>query len=104
MGGKILVFFLLIFSGVVIAQEAPFSRGDNLTNWFQASNVRQIQFTKYTKKDLKRVTLEPNETKTVSLSITPEKLAFYDINMNFTVEPGKFVIMRGNSSRDEDLT
>ncbi|HEX4351138.1 MAG TPA: hypothetical protein VH251_12160 [Verrucomicrobiae bacterium] len=30
-------------------------------------------------------------------------MAFYDINMKFTVEPGEFEIMVGNSSRDEDL-
>ncbi|KAB2925280.1 MAG: cellulase family glycosylhydrolase [Bacteroidetes bacterium] len=33
------------------AQNAPFSRGVNLTNWFQEASPRQIQFSKYTKKD-----------------------------------------------------
>ncbi|MCX6224740.1 MAG: cellulase family glycosylhydrolase [Bacteroidia bacterium] len=33
------------------AQQAPFSRGVNLTGWFQANSVRQIQFNRYTKKD-----------------------------------------------------
>lgn len=32
--------------------EIPFTRGVNLTNWLQASNVQQIQFTKFTKQDL----------------------------------------------------
>ncbi len=32
--------------------EIPFKRGVNLTNWLQASSVRQIQFTKFTKQDL----------------------------------------------------
>jgi beta-glucosidase len=54
-------------------------------------------------KDFRRVTLEPGETTTVELSITPDKLAFYDINMQYTVEPGDFTIMVGNSSRDQDL-
>jgi beta-glucosidase len=54
-------------------------------------------------KGFKRITLKPGQTETVSLDITSEHLAFYDIDMNYTVEPGEFVIMVGNSSRDEDL-
>ena len=38
-----------------------------------------------------------------TLSITPDSLAFYDINMDYVVEPGDFEVMVGNSSRDEDL-
>ncbi len=33
------------------AQEAPFHRGVNLTNWFQAPSARQMQFTRYTRQD-----------------------------------------------------
>jgi len=54
-------------------------------------------------KGFQRLTLAPGETKTVALDITPEHLAFYDIDMNYVVEPGEFEIMVGNSSRDEDL-
>jgi beta-glucosidase len=54
-------------------------------------------------KGFKKVWLEPGEAKTVTLEITPESLAFYDINMKYLVEPGDFEIMVGNSSRDEDL-
>jgi beta-glucosidase len=54
-------------------------------------------------KGFKKISLQPGETQTVTLDITPEALAFYDINMQFVVEPGEFEIMAGNSSRDEDL-
>jgi len=54
-------------------------------------------------KGFQRITLKPGQTETVSLDITPEHLAFYDIDMTYSVEPGEFVIMVGNSSRDEDL-
>lgn len=54
-------------------------------------------------KGFERVFLRPGETKTVSFDITPDLLAFYDINKNYTVEPGEFEIKVGNSSRDEDL-
>jgi beta-glucosidase len=54
-------------------------------------------------KGFRRVWLEPGETRTITFDITPELLAFYDVNMKFTVEPGDFDIMIGASSRDADL-
>ncbi|MFP5228036.1 MAG: glycoside hydrolase family 3 N-terminal domain-containing protein [Acidobacteriota bacterium] len=54
-------------------------------------------------KGFKKVYLEPGETTTVTLDITPSALAFFDVNMKHTVEPGEFSIMIGTSSRDEDL-
>ncbi|ARA93144.1 beta-glucosidase [Rhodothermaceae bacterium RA] len=50
-----------------------------------------------------RVTLDPGERTTVCFDITPEHLAFYDINMEYVVEPGDFLLMVGTSSRDADL-
>ena len=35
-------------------------------------------------KGFQKVSLQPGETKTVSLDITPESLAFYDMKMKFT--------------------
>ena len=54
-------------------------------------------------KGFRRITLESHQTQTVSLDITPEHLAFYNIDMKYIVEPGTFEIMVGNSSRDCDL-
>ena len=54
-------------------------------------------------KGFQKVWLNPGETQTIKLPIDSESLAFYDINMDFTVEPGEFEIMVGNSSRPEDL-
>ncbi|MBO9701740.1 MAG: glycoside hydrolase family 3 C-terminal domain-containing protein [Sporocytophaga sp.] len=51
-------------------------------------------------KGFKRVTLNPGETKTVSFTINPSLLSFYDINMNYGVEPGKFTLMTGGNSTD----
>ena len=39
----------------------------------------------------------------VELEITPDSLAFHDIDMKYVVEPGEFTIMVGTSSRDCDL-
>ena len=54
-------------------------------------------------KGFEKVSLKPGETKTVTLAITPESLAFYDVDMKYVVEPGEFEIMVGSSSRDGDL-
>ena len=54
-------------------------------------------------KGFERVSLRPGERKTVAFDITPESLAFYDVNMKYVVEPGEFEVMVGSSSRDSDL-
>ena len=54
-------------------------------------------------KGFEKITLGPGQSTTVSFEITPESLAFLDINMEFVVEPGSFDIMVGTSSRSEDL-
>jgi len=54
-------------------------------------------------KGFKKINLKPGENKRVTFDISPEHLAFTDINMNYTVEAGEFEIMIGSSSREEDL-
>jgi beta-glucosidase len=54
-------------------------------------------------KDFKRVWLKPGEKKSIELLVTPEKLSFYNTNMEYVVEPGEFEIFVGNSSLDKDL-
>lgn len=55
-------------------------------------------------KDFKRVTVEPGETKTVELQITPDKLKYWNIDMDYKADPGEFTVMVGNSSADDSLT
>ena len=50
-----------------------------------------------------KVALAAGETTTVELELGPDAFAFWDIDMQYVVEPGEFVIMVGTSSRDEDL-
>ena len=54
-------------------------------------------------KGFAKVALEPGETKTITLPIACDSLAFFDLNMEYVVEPGDFTIMVGTSSRDCDL-
>jgi beta-glucosidase len=49
------------------------------------------------------VALNPGETKTVTLKLTPEDLQLLDIDMHWRVVPGDFEIMVGRSSEDLPL-
>ena len=51
-------------------------------------------------KGFHRVALQPGESKTVTLEITPDRLAFWNIDMMHVVEPGEFKIMVGPNSVD----
>ena len=54
-------------------------------------------------KGFERISLEPDETRTVQFEITPDMLAYYDLEMKWRVEPGDFTLMAGSSSRERDL-
>jgi len=49
-------------------------------------------------KGFKKVTLQPGESKEVSFEISEEMFRFYDIDMEFVSEPGKFVVYIGGDS------
>lgn len=52
-------------------------------------------------KRFKRITLEPQESKTVKFNLSASELSFYDIESNdFIVEQGEFEIQIGSSSQD----
>jgi beta-glucosidase len=50
-----------------------------------------------------RVALEPGETKTVTMRLTPEDLQLLDIDLHWRVVPGDFEIMVGKSSAEIPL-
>lgn len=78
-------------------------RGDEVVQLYIRDVVSSVTRPVKELKGFKRVTLEPGETARVGFEITPELLAFYDIDMLFRVEPGEFRLMVGSSSRDADL-
>ena len=51
-------------------------------------------------KGFKRINLKKGETKTVSFTITPDDLMFYNQQLEYKCEPGDFNIMVGPNSRD----
>ena len=74
--------------------------GDEVVQMYIRDKVSTVTRPVQELKGFQRITLEPGETKNVTLSITLEKLQFYDINMKRVVEPGEFEIMVGTSSVD----
>ncbi|HTY63555.1 MAG TPA: glycoside hydrolase family 3 N-terminal domain-containing protein [Acidobacteriota bacterium] len=77
--------------------------GDEVVQMYIRDKVSSVTRPVKELKGFGRLTLEPGQTATVTFDIKPEHLAFYDIDMNYVVEPGEFEIMVGNSSRDRDL-
>ncbi|MCG8385816.1 MAG: glycoside hydrolase family 3 C-terminal domain-containing protein [Cytophagales bacterium] len=51
-------------------------------------------------KGFQKVALKPGETKTVRFQVNPEMLSFYNLQMDWGVEPGEFEVMIGRSSQD----
>jgi beta-glucosidase len=55
-------------------------------------------------KGFKRVHLVPGETRSLELPVTPESLAFWDIDKQYRVEPGEFAMMVGQDSVNVQTT
>ncbi|HLA42402.1 MAG TPA: glycoside hydrolase family 3 C-terminal domain-containing protein, partial [Aggregatilineales bacterium] len=51
-------------------------------------------------KAFKRITLEPQQTKTVTFRLAVNQMGFYDRDYQFVIEPGTVDIMLGSSSQD----
>jgi beta-glucosidase len=77
--------------------------GDEVIQMYIRDRVSSVTRPVKELKGFTRISLKPGESTTVSIDITPEKLSFYDIDMNWVVEPGEFDIMVGSSSREKDL-
>ena len=54
-------------------------------------------------KGFKKIKLAPGQSKTVEFDVKPNMLAYYNLEMDYVVEPGRFTLMLGSSSRKSDL-
>ncbi len=77
--------------------------GDEIVQLYIRDNVSSATRPVKELKGYKRIHLKVDQTKKVVFEITPESLAFYDIDMNYVVEPGTFKIMTGSSSHFKSL-
>jgi beta-glucosidase len=75
-------------------------RGDEVAQMYLRDEVSSVTRPVKELKDFARVSIEPGATKTVTFTITPQKLQFYNREMKRVVEPGTFQIMVGGSSVD----
>ncbi len=75
-------------------------KGDEVAQMYIRDEVSSVTRPIKELKGFHRITLNPGETKTVTLDITPAKLQFYNRQMKRVVEPGMFDIMVGGNSKD----
>lgn len=78
-------------------------KGDDVVELYIKQEVSSVTTYEYDLRGFERVTLAPGEKKTVQFTLHPDDLAILDKNMNWTVEPGKFEVMIGNSWEDIKL-
>jgi beta-glucosidase len=94
-----------IFAGDVLRASMDLTNtgavsGDEVVQLYLKDYVSSVTNYEYDLRGFERVRLKPGETRTVSFTIQPDDLAILDRNMNWTVEPGKFMVMIGSSSVD----
>ncbi len=77
--------------------------GEEVAQLYIRDNVSSVTRPVKELKGYQRVFLKAGETKRVEFTLGAESLAFYDIDMNYVVEPGTFTIMTGSSSNNKDL-
>ncbi|HZY39826.1 MAG TPA: glycoside hydrolase family 3 N-terminal domain-containing protein [Mucilaginibacter sp.] len=78
-------------------------QGDDVAELYLRQEFSDVTTYEYDLRGFERVPLAPGEKKTVHFTLRPDDLAILDKNMNWTVEPGKFEVMIGNSSEDIKL-
>lgn len=72
--------------------------GDEVVQLYIRDEVSSVPRPVLELRGFKRVTLEPGETRTIRFDLMPDDLAFWDIGMKWTVEPGTFAVSTGGSS------
>lgn len=75
-------------------------KGDEVVQLYLKDKVSSVTTYEFDLRGFERVSLNPSEKKTVKFTLKPDDLALLDKNMNWTVEPGEFVVMIGSSSQD----
>jgi beta-glucosidase len=91
-------------SVLVDVKNAGTRPGDEIVQVYVRDCVSSVTRPVKELKAFRRIHLEAGQTATVVLPLGPDQLAFTDVRKEWTVEPGEFKVMVGNSSRDQDLT
>lgn len=72
--------------------------GDEVVQLYVRDDVSSVPRPTLELKAFERVTVKPGEMRTVHFDLGPDALAFWDIHMQWVVEPGTFTISAGDSS------
>ena len=75
--------------------------GDDVVQMYVRDDVASVSRPVRELRGFERITVEPGQSRTVSFTLGPEDLAFYDQRMQRVVEPGFFTVWVGASSADE---
>jgi beta-glucosidase len=75
-------------------------KGDEVVQLYIRDEISSVTRPIKELKGFKKITLMPNESRAVEFEIGPNELSFYDINMVYGVEKGKFQIMCGQHAGD----
>lgn len=74
--------------------------GDEIVQLYVHDKVASVTRPVRELKGFRRVSLAPGKSESVSFSITPDMLAFYDADMKRVIEPGEFEFTVGPSSTE----
>lgn len=77
--------------------------GDEIVQVYVSDVVTSVTWVNKALKGFARIHLAPNEKKTVQVPLPWEAFQLVDAEGRYVVEPGKFEILAGPSSRDSDL-
>jgi beta-glucosidase len=72
--------------------------GDEIVQFYIHQKVSSVTRPVKELRGFQRIHLAPGEKQTVTFPINRQTLAFHDLQMNYTVEPGDFEMMIGPSS------
>ena len=75
--------------------------GDEVVQLYVRDDVASVTRPVRELRGFERISLRAGETRTVSFTLRPADLAFYDLKMEWVVEPGFFTVWAGTSSADE---
>jgi beta-glucosidase len=74
--------------------------GDEIPQMYLRQLVSSVTTYEQNLRGFERIHLKPGETKTVTFTIEPDFLAIWNLEMKRVVEPGKFEVQIGASSKD----
>jgi beta-glucosidase len=72
--------------------------GDEVVQLYIRDDVSSVPRPVLELKAFQRVSLNPGERRSVRFELAPDALAFWNINMQWVVEPGTFTVSAGNSA------